>query len=438
LDEEINWIVNAMATHKIAHLVTSDKGGAAAAAIRLHEGLLKSAQNSVLLVLHKYSSVERCYPVKIPAYKRWLFRVKNKIQFSRYKDTLHANKYFFRLHENLYSLSTKEILNSLPFVPDFFVVHWITGFIDFQQLYDLQIATGATIVFNHLDMSLITGGCHYSFGCKGYEDDCAACPAIHNSTIKDSASAQLKARQKYFPLKSISIVPSTLLDEQTAKSTLFRKTVSQKLLIGLDPNLYLPADKKALREKYGIPMSKRVVLFGAETITDERKGFVYMKKALEELSAEISQQKRTEIVLVLIGKHTIQDLGFEHISFEHIVVPYANSSAQLIEYYQLSDFFVCPSVEDSGPMMINEAMMCGLPVLAFDNGVARDLITQQTGYIVELNNVREFSAAIGRFASMEDEEMYGFQLAARKNALQCIDIENHVRKFTILMDQIAE
>ena len=438
MDEEINWVVNAMATHKIAHLVTSDRGGAASAAIRLHEGLLKSGQDSVLLVLHKYSCVERCYPVKIPVYKKWLFRVKNKIQFTRYKDTLHANKYFFRLHENLYSLSIKDILKSLPFVPEFFVVHWITGFIDFLQLYDLQIATGATIVFNHLDMSLITGGCHYSFGCKGYEVDCAACPAIQNSAIKNSASEQLKARKKYFPLKSISIVPSTLLDAQTAKSTLFRNTVSQKLLIGLDPKLYLPKDKKALREKYGIALSKRVVLFGAETIHDERKGFVYLKKALEELSAEISQQKRTEIVLVLIGKQSMGDPGFEHISFEHIIVPYANSSEQLIEYYQLSDFFVCPSVEDAGPMMINEAMMCGLPVLAFDNGVARDLITEQTGCIVELKNVRELSAAIGRFASMEDEEIHFFQLAARKNALQCIDIEHHVRKFTIVMDQIAE
>ena len=415
--------------------MTSDKGGAAAAAIRLHEGLLQSGQDSALLVLQKSSSVERCYPVKIPAYKRWLFRLKNKIQFTRYKETLHANKYFFRLHENLYSLSTNDILKSLPFVPDIFVVHWITGFMDFKQLYKLQIVTGARMVFNHLDMSLFTGGCHYSFGCRGYEVDCVACPAIKNSAIRNSAAIQLKERQKYFPKNSMSIVPSTLLDEQTAKSVLFAKTLSRKILIGLDSTTYLPRDKSGLREKYGMPQLKRVLLFGAETVDDERKGFAYLKKALEELSSVIPTDKKSKILLVVIGKSSSGQGVFDGIDFECVVVPYANTSAQLIEYYQLSDFFVCPSVEDSGPMMINEAMMCGLPVLAFDNGVARDLITQQTGCIAELKNVHELSAAIGRFALMPDDELVAFQEASRNNALQCITIENQLREFKILLSE---
>ena len=53
------------------------------------------------------------------------------------------------------------------------------------------------------------------------------------------------------------------------------------------------------------------------------------------------------------------------------------------------------SIEDSGPMMINESIMCGTPVVCFDMGVARDLVhTGRTGYRAALRDSSDLAFGI--------------------------------------------
>ena len=67
----------------------------------------------------------------------------------------------------------------------------------------------------------------------------------------------------------------------------------------------------------------------------------------------------------------------------------------LAQAYAAADLYVSPSVEDSGPMMINEAVMSGTPVIAFDVGVAIDLIEPgATGVIASRRNADALAAAM--------------------------------------------
>ena len=62
---------------------------------------------------------------------------------------------------------------------------------------------------------------------------------------------------------------------------------------------------------------------------------------------------------------------------------------------------VCPSIDDEGPMMIPEAMMCGTPVAAFPTGYSLELITNGVeGY--RCQKVDPDELAHGLFSMLRD------------------------------------
>ena len=67
---------------------------------------------------------------------------------------------------------------------------------------------------------------------------------------------------------------------------------------------------------------------------------------------------------------------------------------QLIYEYSKADVFVCSSIEDNGPMMINESLMSGTPVVCFDTGVGPDLINESTGYLAKNKSSSDLAEGI--------------------------------------------
>lgn len=70
-------------------------------------------------------------------------------------------------------------------------------------------------------------------------------------------------------------------------------------------------------------------------------------------------------------------------------------TAGLVDCYRRADLFLSLSLADAGPSMINQAMLCGCPVVAFDNGAAMDLVENGiTGYKSPQGDVQEISAKL--------------------------------------------
>lgn len=58
----------------------------------------------------------------------------------------------------------------------FDVVHLHGGTLDLRTISEVE--TPARIVVSHHDMRLVTGACHQSMGCDGYQANCSDCPAL--------------------------------------------------------------------------------------------------------------------------------------------------------------------------------------------------------------------------------------------------------------------
>lgn len=143
-------------------------------------------------------------------------------------------------------------------------------------------------------------------------------------------------------------------------------------------------DKSYYRSLIGCNSSK-VILFVGQFI--ERKGVDILFEALDSINDDFT--------LYMIGGSKEQAKLFKGYDNKHIVYCGFKSFKELSAYYKAADIFVLPTREDIWGLVINEAMMHGLPVITTKCcGAGLEMITQDSGYII--NKSDELSQIINQ------------------------------------------
>lgn len=421
---------------KIIHLTFTNEGGAGIAASRFNELLLRSGHQSIMIVRHKIEEDEGIIKFRIRKgffFKK--FRVP-KIKSKKYK--LDPRYCFFNIREDFH-FKTKKFIKQLPFVPDIIFVHWISGFANSKNLYELQQITGAPIIWRFNDMSAFTGGCHYSNGCTNYQTTCGHCPALYSKKLKDRSYKNLKEKIKWLSKTDITFVSSTTeIDDQLRSSAIAKHCKTKKILIGCNNNFFNYENKKeAYRKELQLPIDKKIILFGAKDIMNKRKGLDYLLKALYYLKETINEEEAKSIVLVYIGGcSSIKEILFP---FQIIYVDYINGEESLAKMYKASTCFVSPSIEDAGPMMVCEAMLCGTPVVAFNIGIAKDAITDSVNsFSVPLKDTQAFAFSIKKIIQMNENEYEIISKQCSSFAQQTLSVKREIKDYENLMDNLTK
>jgi glycosyltransferase involved in cell wall biosynthesis len=96
-----------------------------------------------------------------------------------------------------------------------------------------------------------------------------------------------------------------------------------------------------------------------------------------------------------------------------------NNSDGVASAYQAADVFVCPSIEDAGPSMVNQSIMCGTPVVSFAQGVSLDIvITGKTGYRARVKESGDLAKGIYDILKMPAEEHLKMKNSCREIAFE--------------------
>jgi len=385
-----------MAKKVILNLSTVINGGAGSNALGNHKFLLNNGYDSYLVIKERnnldHENVIQ-YPYKrfeklFSKFKRILLRyLLNKSKFDE--------KYFFYNKFELFNCySAKTILKMLPRKPDIIIVYWVSGFVNSKLIYDLANKTNATIYIFLVDNAPLTGGCHYPWDCEGYKNKCQFCPAISNCIIKNLAKSNIKYKQKY-KINNAKIITGSTSDFLMVKeSALFSSNSCFNLIDYIDDQIYKPAfSKMSIKKYFNIDDKKKIVFFGATFLNERRKGMSELLQALDLIKS------RSNILLLIAGSADIGEISLDHKRVGFL------SETDLIRAYQAADLFVCPSLEDSGPMMINQSIMCGTPVVAFNMGVSMDLVlTGETGYRAKYADVEDLAKGIDYILSLNQDE----------------------------------
>lgn len=369
---------------KIIHINYSDiVGGAARAAYRIHNSLLKNNVNSLMWVNKKNSNN---WTVETPSNK--IVRVQNKI-LSKLISML-LNKMLKVENKNLHSISIlpskllKDINNSDA---DVVHLHWIQN----EMLSVKDIAKiKKPIVWTLHDMWAFCGTEHYTDDFRWREGYNSYNKRNYMSGFDLNRITWLR-KKKHWKNPLQIVTPSIWLSKCVSESKLMHDWPVSTIPYPIDTEKWKPIDRENARKQFKFSQDVSLILFGAVGGgKDPRKGFDLLLEALNKLEKN-SRTKKFELVVFGQNKNRFEiDIGF---SIHYLGNQQDDLNLQAL--YSAADVMVVPSRQDNLPNTAIEAQVCGTPVVSFDIGGLADIIDHQTtGYLAKAYDTNDLANGI--------------------------------------------
>jgi glycosyltransferase involved in cell wall biosynthesis len=114
------------------------------------------------------------------------------------------------------------------------------------------------------------------------------------------------------------------------------------------------------------------------------------------------------------------------------------SIKKLSTMYSAADVYINSSFDDAGPTMVNQALMCGTPVIAFDTGVAQELvINDQTGYRVKLKDANDLANGIIQMIEKNENEKKIIRDNCRNLAMEKFSLSVWAKSIEMIFNKVV-
>ncbi|MFC2170385.1 glycosyltransferase [Calditrichota bacterium] len=371
---------------RVAMLCSADHGGAGNAAYRLHKGFQSIDVDSTMFVLVKQTNDPsvRVLPPDIPGQEFMQTQDNDpgipawKTASSRWNHTMASYskrpaglEAFTDPTSSVRLEKFKEIIEA-----DVINLHWISGLLDYQSA--LPILKEKTVIWTLHDMNAFTGGCHYSAGCEKFLQSCGACPALGSNEEIDISRQHWNAKNELYNNLNINVVaPSKWLADTAKVSGLFSKFPVSCIPYGLPLETFKPNPTEDIRKIYNIHNGEKVVLFGAQRVSNSRKGFNFLLEAIKKI---VETPEKQPVIFATFG-HQPPEISLPH-PYRMLHFGSVEDEETIASIYSLADVFVIPSLEDNLPNTVLESLACGTPVVGFSIGGIPDMVDhKQTGFL---------------------------------------------------------
>lgn len=137
--------------------------------------------------------------------------------------------------------------------------------------------------------------------------------------------------------------------------------------------------KKEVRERFGIPPKKKILLYLGRLSTE--KNLELLLEALKEV-----RKKEKEAVLLLVGPGDIEDIKKQADKMgigESVFCPGPLEKKEARRVYGGCDIFVFSSQTETQGLVVGEAMLAGLPVVALRSPVQKEIYPEGRSIVVK-------------------------------------------------------
>lgn len=194
---------------------------------------------------------------------------------------------------------------------------------------------------------------------------------------------------------------------------------------GIDENKFKPIDSSELKKKIGIETDKLILFVGG---ISKQKGLHILINSFLEI-----YEGRKDIALLIIGsgpylnkiKKKINKFRLDN----EIVFIDKLQNDELPQYYNMADVLVVPSLGMEGlPLVVIEAMSCGIPIIASRlGGIPTAIENMKNGILFEPGNALELSEKI--LELLNNKELAdNFGKAGRKRAIEQFSLDRMVEQ----------
>jgi glycosyltransferase involved in cell wall biosynthesis len=404
---------------KIVHISTSISGGGAAiAAFRLHQNLMKHAdiESDMLQRFYiedkEFAQDNNIYTANTS--RSIITRVRKKYNLH----TEHFNWVELNKHPKNYDIATFPTtsyrLEDIPMVKDADIIHlhWVAEFLNYPTFFR---NVKQPIVWTLHDINPFMGMFHFE------------CDERANEEPFGKLNEEIRKRK----IKSINkkdniyiVCLSEWMKKKSQSSLAFKRYPHLLIPNGLDLTKYPSVDRTQAKIEAGVNNGLKTLLIIGANLNSNAKGFPIALEAINGINKDIN------LVTVGSGGEAIKtNDNIHHIHFSHI-----NDISKLNSIYTAADLTVLPSREDNLPNIMLESMINGTPLVSFTNGgMAEHINTGVNGILT--NEIS--SKALGKNINDFLDNKYTFDSEKiRQYAIDHFSEQSQTEKYISLYKEI--
>jgi len=390
---------------RVIHVNQSDTiGGAAKAAARIHQALLRSGVDSRFYVAQS-SYGDPTVEMTSSRFDRLVSPVRQRVARALTNRLVTDNP---AAHEPaLFSTNCASRLTHSG--TDIAHLHWVSNnMLSIRAIAKLPMP----VIWTLHDMWAFCGAEHHTHDDRfksGYTKD--------NRPFHESGpdlNRWVWSRKRRLLRRPLQIVtPSNWLANAARESALMSDWPIAVIPNAIDTETWTPMNKTMARMSLGLPESLPLVLFGAMGgSSDLNKGFDLLTTALERLSMG------GDLNLKLLAFGGSRPDGNHSLAFPAKYFGHLHDDLSLRLLYNAADVLVIPSRLENLPNTGVEALACGTPLVGFDVGGMRDLILhKETGYLARAQDSQDLAEGIRWVLAQRDQNLSSpLSAAARRHA----------------------
>ena len=309
--------------------------------------------------------------------------------------------------------STRQLLDFIESIhPDIIHLHNIHGYyLNYKLLFAYLKKKNIPVVWTLHDCWSFTGHCaHFAtIKCDKWLSQCEKCGLKReypSSLFMDRSSTNFREKRAAFNgVKRLQLVPVSGWLEQQVRASFLKGNAIQRIYNGVDLSRFTSTPNAALAD--GLQVKGKFVLLAVATIWYDLKGLQDYPKLV--------QQLKEDEVLIMIGltKKQMKQLPKQIIGLER-----TENLQELVELYSLADVVLNLSYAETFGLTTVEGFACGTPSIVYNATSSPELMTSETGEIVEPGDIDGVVQAIATIRS-KDASSYAF--ACRKRVVEYFD-----------------
>lgn len=312
--------------------------------------------------------------------------------------------------------------------PDIVHLHNIHGYyLNYKILFDYLNKNNIPVVWTFHDCWPFTGHCGYFelYNCDKWKTQCFDCPAVRaypKSLFFD------RSRQNYLLKKRLFTAHNTLYITTVSKwlkglveKSFFSSSPVTVVYDGIDTDAFCYRESD-LRKQYGLE-NKFILIAAAANWTSAKGWNDYIK-----LSTILPDDCR----IFLIG---VKDEQKVQLPSQIVSVGRINGKEKLAEYFSMADVLLNLSYQETFGMTTAEAMSCGTPGISYNKTACPELISPETGIVVEAGDMNQVLSAINEIKK-NGKSFYSD--ACRKRVLDNFDIKKVNMAYFDIYEQILK
>ena len=400
---------------------TSERtGGAAVAANRLMRALNNNGVKTKMLVREKETDTLTVAELPRSFRLRWHFLWERLVVF-------------FHLHfqrRPLFEIDIANVGSDITKLREFqeadiIHIHWINqGMLSLGGIRKI-LRSGKPVVWTMHDIWPATAICHVTLGCRSFTTQCKNCRLLpgRGSSSDLSTSVWLKKQRMTRDENIYYVACSRWLESEAKRSALLKGQKIVSIPNPIDTHIYKRGDKQKARQRLGLPLDRKLILFASQRVTNENKGMRYLIEACQHLT---ECQTLCEVEVVILGGHAEEVV--ELLPLKAIPLGYVNDEQRIVDVYNAADVFVLPSLSENLPNTIMEAMACGVPCVGFKvGGIPEEIDHLRNGYVAEYRSAEDLAKGIRWILTEADYE--ALSRHAVQKVAQCYSQQSVAMKY---------